>query len=69
MRDALAVLDPCRADRMRANRLRRRVYDVKGPNHIWHLDGNDKLKPFGICVHGCMDGFSRKVPVWERRDR
>lgn len=28
----------------------------KGPNYTWHLDGYDKLKPYGFCIHGCMDG-------------
>jgi hypothetical protein len=23
----------------------------------------DKLKPYGICIHGAVDGFSRKV-LW-----
>ena len=27
------------------------------------MDGNDKLRPFGFYVHGCIDGFSRKV-IW-----
>jgi len=35
----------------------------KGPNFIWHLDGYDKLKRFGFCIHGCIDGFSRKI-LW-----
>uniref|UniRef100_T1IZD9 Integrase core domain-containing protein n=1 Tax=Strigamia maritima TaxID=126957 RepID=T1IZD9_STRMM len=30
---------------------------------LWHVDGYDKLKPFGICISGCIDGFSRKV-LW-----
>lgn len=34
-----------------------------GPNHIWHCDGYDKLKPFGICIHGAIDGWSRKL-IW-----
>ena len=29
----------------------------KGPNYIWHADGYDKLKPFGITIHGCIDGW------------
>lgn len=45
------------------NRLRRRVYRSPGPNYVWHLDGYDKLKPFGFSVHGCIDGFSRKL-IW-----
>ena len=27
------------------------------------MDGNDKLKPYGISIHGCIDGYSRKV-LW-----
>ena len=30
---------------------------------VWHLDGYDKLKPYGIAIHGCIDGFSRHI-VW-----
>ena len=32
-------------------------------NYVWHIDGHDKLKPFGFSVHGCIDGFSRKL-IW-----
>lgn len=45
------------------NRLRRRMYVNKGPNFVWHVDGNDKLKRFGIAIHGCIDGFSRHI-IW-----
>lgn len=45
------------------NRLRRRVYNSRGPNYNWHIDGYDKLKPYGICISGCIDGFSRKM-IW-----
>ena len=44
-------------------RLRRHVYYAKGPNFLWHLDSYDKLKPYGICINGCIDGFSRYI-VW-----
>lgn len=30
---------------------------------MWAIDGHDKLAPFGIFVHGCIDTFSRKV-LW-----
>lgn len=49
----------------RANRLKRRQYQSRGPNYIWHADGYDKLKPFGFPIHGCIDGFSRKI-LWLR---
>ena len=56
-------LDPegvrCRTKR----RLRRREYSNPGPNYLWHIDGYDKLKPYGICIHGCIDGYSRQI-IW-----
>ena len=42
-------------------KLVRRKYRNPGPNYVWHIDGHDKLKPFGFSVHGCIDGFSRKL--------
>ncbi|XP_014681903.1 PREDICTED: uncharacterized protein LOC106821551 [Priapulus caudatus] len=50
------------ADRAR-KRFRRGVYFSKGPNHVCHLDGNDKLKPFGFCISGCIHRYSRKL-LW-----
>ena len=47
----------------RKRRLRRRCYFANGPNYVWHIDGYDKLKPFGICISGCVDGFSRQI-IW-----
>ena len=41
----------------------RRRYFSAGPNFIWHCDGYDKLKPYGFAIHGCIDGFSRKI-LW-----
>ncbi|KAI9527800.1 hypothetical protein NQZ68_027893 [Dissostichus eleginoides] len=41
----------------------RRTYHSMGPNDVWHVDGYDKLKPFGIGISGCIDGFSRKI-MW-----
>lgn len=62
-RDTIEAVDPGRAERLRSRRLRRRIYQVKGPNHIWHVDGNDKLKPYGLCISACMDGYSRRL-IW-----
>lgn len=28
----------------------------QGPNFCWHIDGNDKLVPYGFGIHGGMDG-------------
>jgi len=56
-------LDPDGLNRRAAKRLKRRDYTSKGPNYVWHLDGYDKIKPYGFCIHGCIDGFSRKI-LW-----
>ena len=29
---------------------------VQGPNYLWHVDGYDKLTPYGLNIHGCIDG-------------
>jgi len=60
---ALLNVDPEGVQRRRTNAIKRRVYDSKGPGDIYHIDGNDKLKKWGICIHGGIDGFSRKL-LW-----
>lgn len=56
-------LSPHATEERKAHRLQRRIYTVKGPNYLWHVDGYDKLKPFGFCIHGCIDGYSRRI-MW-----
>lgn len=63
VRKALRIMDPEGVDRRLRHRLRRRKYHAKGPNFFWHLDGYDKLKPYGFCIHVCIDGYSRKI-MW-----
>jgi hypothetical protein len=41
--------------------IRRRTYQVKRPNAIWHVDGHHKLIRWGIVIHGFIDGFCRTV--------
>lgn len=59
----LSTLDPAGTEGRRARRLNRRAYSAKGPNYVWHVDSYDKLKPFGICINGSIDGYSRKI-LW-----
>lgn len=63
VRKIMKDLDPEGVELRRRRRLRRRRYVNPGPNHTWHLDGHDKLKPFGFSIHACIDGFSRKL-IW-----
>lgn len=44
-------------------RFRRRRYLLPGPNFIWHIDGYDKLKPYGFCIHGVIDGYNPRI-LW-----
>ena len=39
------------------------MYKNGGPNCVVHINGYDKLKPFGFSIHGAIDGFSRKL-LW-----
>ena len=62
-RQLLGVLDADGVAHRTHGRLNRRVYRCSGPNHVWHIDGMDKLKQFGLAIHGPIDGFSRNV-LW-----
>ena len=46
-----------------SRRLRRRVYRNAGPTYAWHCDGYDKMTPYGFPIHGCIEGYSRKI-LW-----
>ena len=63
VRHVLRIFDPEGVEYRSRHRLRRRLYRCKGPNYLWHIDGYDKLKPYGFCIHGAIDGFSRRI-VW-----
>lgn len=65
VRILLSLLDPVNSQARQRRRLRRRQYFSQGPNFIWHVDSYDKLKPYGICINGCIDGYSRRI-IWLR---
>ncbi|XP_046448542.1 uncharacterized protein LOC124197236 isoform X2 [Daphnia pulex] len=43
--------------------IKRRVYNVKGPLSLWHVDSHHKLSRWKFYVQGCVDGFSRLMVV------
>ena len=43
-------------------RVHRRIYNVQGPNHLWHIDTNHKLVRWYFIIVGLLDGFSR-LPI------
>ena len=63
VRMCIKELDPEGVLERSRHRLVRRTYVTRGPNYLWHMDGYDKLKPYGFCIHGAIDGFSRKI-LW-----
>ena len=60
---SLRIIDPEGVECRKRRRLKRRRYITPGPNFLWHIDGWDKLAPFGIFIHGAVDGFSRRI-LW-----
>ena len=63
VRKAILELNAEGVQQRKRRKLVRRKYRNPGPNYVWHIDDHDKLKPFGFSVHGCIDGFSRKL-IW-----
>lgn len=63
IRESLLRVDPWGVERRTRNVLHRRQYQVKGPNSLWHIDGNHKLIRWRIVIHGAVDGYSR-IPVY-----
>ena len=63
IRDSLLRVDPWGIEQRSRRVLRRRVYKVRGPNSLWHIDGLHKLIRWRIVIHGGIDGFSR-IPVY-----
>ena len=63
VRNLLQIIDQEGVLLRKRNRLHRRLYYNLGPNFMWHVDSYDKLKPYGICINGAIDGFSRYV-IW-----
>ena len=59
----LHLMDEEGVETRKRRRLRRRAYLNPGPNFVWHMDGYDKLKPYGFPIHGCIDGYSRRI-LW-----
>lgn len=57
----LRIVDPEGIELRSRYRLKRRTYLLPGPNYMWHMDGYDKLKPYGFAIYALIDGYSRKI--------
>ena len=63
VRNAIKEINLEGVDRQRRKVINRRVKNLLVQGKIYHLDRNDKLKRWGMCIHGCVNGFSRKI-LW-----
>ena len=61
LRDSIHRVDEKGVNERRRGRLHRRVYDVPGPNYLWHIDTNHKLVRWRFIIVGGIDGFSRLI--------
>ena len=65
VRIIMKSLDPEGVTLRSGHKLRRCTYRSQGSNFIWHIDGYEKLQPFGFTIHGAIDGYSGKI-LWLR---
>ena len=61
LRDSVNRVFPSDRQLRLAKSIRRRQYNVDGPHHLWHVDGNHKLIRYNLVIHAGIDGFSRAV--------
>lgn len=59
----LHLLNSCGIQHWRAKWFQRHLYICPGPDFVWHLDGHNKLMPFGFAIHGCIDAYSSRL-MW-----
>ncbi|KAJ7386861.1 hypothetical protein OS493_006894 [Desmophyllum pertusum] len=62
LRDSIHRVDQEGVRERKKGQLQRRVYNVQGPNHLWHIDTNHKLVRWNFIIIGGIDGYSR-LPV------
>ena len=59
VRSSLKRINPQESENRKRTTTTRRVYNVAGSHHLWHMDGNHKLILFNLVIHGAIYGFSR----------
>ena len=58
---ALKSLNPDEVSFRQAHQFHKQKDRVEGPNQLWHIDDNDKLKLFGFSIHECRNRYIWKV--------
>ena len=61
LRDSIHRMDSIGVHERKRWRLHRKIYNVKGPIHLSHINTNQKLVRWRFIIAGKIDGFSRLV--------
>ena len=61
LRASVTRVDPANVALRWGAAVYRRCYQVPWANSLWHLDGHHSLIRWSLVVHGCIDGFSRRI--------
>jgi hypothetical protein len=61
VRQSMARVDPLGNMERWATLIPRIVYSVRGPDSLWHMDGNLKMVKYGFVLHASIDGYSRRI--------
>jgi hypothetical protein len=61
LRGCISRVDSVGRQQRKHKAVKRRVYEVEGPHHLWHINGHHKLMNYGLVTHGCIDGYSRAI--------
>ena len=61
LRASIHRVDPVNTRLRRSLTIRRRVYSSRGPNSVWHINGNHKLIRWRYVIHGGVDSYSRMI--------
>ena len=59
LRNSINKVDRRGVQFQKKGRLQRRVYNIRAPNCLWHVDTNHKLIRWNIIIIGGIEGFSR----------
>ncbi|XP_019858930.1 PREDICTED: uncharacterized protein LOC109587130 isoform X2 [Amphimedon queenslandica] len=61
IRESQRRIDPYGTALRKLHVLNRREYSVPSPLSLYHIDGHHKLIRWKFVVHGCIDGYSRRI--------
>ena len=64
LRDSMHPVSEVGIQSRRNGRLKTRVYNVKGANHLWYIDTNHKLVKWYLIIFGTIDNYIRLPVSW-----